>query len=120
MTDTSGRDTVAAVWRIESARIVGALARYTGDFALAEDLAPIADNVVQHGAQILSGPCPNEGPDGGTILTIREPQGGILRFVHDDRQHPTGEVITDRPFRRIVNLTELVERQSSGRAKASD
>ncbi|MFD0637164.1 RNA polymerase sigma factor [Catenulispora yoronensis] len=30
---------MAAVWRIESARIVGALARYTGDFALAEDLA---------------------------------------------------------------------------------
>lgn len=29
----------AAVWRIESARIVGALARYTGDFALAEDVA---------------------------------------------------------------------------------
>jgi RNA polymerase sigma factor (sigma-70 family) len=28
-----------AVWRIESARIVGALARYTGDFALAEDVA---------------------------------------------------------------------------------
>jgi RNA polymerase sigma factor (sigma-70 family) len=27
------------VWRIESARIVGTLARYTGDFALAEDLA---------------------------------------------------------------------------------
>ena len=33
------REAVAAVWRIESARIVGALARYTGDFALAEDLA---------------------------------------------------------------------------------
>ncbi|MFD9126375.1 RNA polymerase sigma factor, partial [Kitasatospora sp. NPDC059571] len=29
----------AALWRIESARIVGALARYTGDFALAEDVA---------------------------------------------------------------------------------
>nr|WP_318657201.1 sigma-70 family RNA polymerase sigma factor [Cellulosimicrobium composti] len=27
------------MWRIESARIVGALARYTGDFALAEDVA---------------------------------------------------------------------------------
>ena len=27
------------MWRIESARIVGALARYTGDFAMAEDLA---------------------------------------------------------------------------------
>lgn len=39
MADPTGRDAVAAVWRIESARIVGALARYTGDFALAEDLA---------------------------------------------------------------------------------
>ena len=27
------------MWRIESARIVSTLARYTGDFALAEDLA---------------------------------------------------------------------------------
>ena len=33
------RAAVEAVWRIESARIVGALSRYTGDFALAEDLA---------------------------------------------------------------------------------
>lgn len=39
MTEHEGRAAVAAVWRIESARIVGALARYTGDFALAEDLA---------------------------------------------------------------------------------
>jgi RNA polymerase sigma factor (sigma-70 family) len=34
-----GRKAVEAVWRIESARIVGALARLTGDFPLAEDLA---------------------------------------------------------------------------------
>jgi RNA polymerase sigma factor (sigma-70 family) len=33
------RQAVEAVWRIESARIVAALARFTGDFALAEDLA---------------------------------------------------------------------------------
>jgi RNA polymerase sigma factor (sigma-70 family) len=33
------RDVVSAVWRIESARIVAALARSTGDFALAEDVA---------------------------------------------------------------------------------
>ncbi|TDC50426.1 RNA polymerase subunit sigma-24 [Actinomadura sp. KC345] len=39
MSGHAGREAVAAVWRIESARIVGALARYTGDFALAEDLA---------------------------------------------------------------------------------
>ncbi|WP_206074426.1 RNA polymerase sigma factor [Antribacter gilvus] len=37
--DDAGRRTVEAVWRIESARIVGALARYTHDFALAEDVA---------------------------------------------------------------------------------
>ncbi|PDP88052.1 RNA polymerase subunit sigma-24 [Glycomyces fuscus] len=38
MADPTGREAVAAVWRIDSARIVGALARYTDDFALAEDL----------------------------------------------------------------------------------
>lgn len=35
----TARRAVEAVWRIESARIVGALARYTGDFALAEDVS---------------------------------------------------------------------------------
>ncbi|WP_434096166.1 RNA polymerase sigma factor [Streptosporangium roseum] len=35
----SARRAVEAVWRIESARIVGALSRYTGDFELAEDVA---------------------------------------------------------------------------------
>jgi RNA polymerase sigma factor (sigma-70 family) len=35
----AARRAVEAVWRIESARIVGALARYIGDFALAEDVA---------------------------------------------------------------------------------
>jgi RNA polymerase sigma factor (sigma-70 family) len=35
----SVRRAVEAVWRIESARIVAALARYTGDFPLAEDVA---------------------------------------------------------------------------------
>ncbi|MWB98918.1 RNA polymerase sigma factor [Agromyces seonyuensis] len=48
MTDDSGgrvadpaaaRRAVEAVWRIEAARIVATLTRYTGDFALAEDLA---------------------------------------------------------------------------------
>lgn len=34
-----GRQAVEAVWRIESARIVGALARLTGDLSTAEDLA---------------------------------------------------------------------------------
>lgn len=43
-----GRQAVEAVWRIESTRIVGTLARFTGDFALAEDLAQeaLADALV--------------------------------------------------------------------------
>jgi RNA polymerase sigma factor (sigma-70 family) len=36
---SDARAAVEAVWRIESARIVSALVRYTGDFALAEDVA---------------------------------------------------------------------------------
>ncbi|MCP8999552.1 RNA polymerase sigma factor [Pseudarthrobacter sp. RMG13] len=39
MSAVEARGAVEAVWRMESARIVGALARYTGDFPLAEDLA---------------------------------------------------------------------------------
>ncbi|SDP80685.1 RNA polymerase sigma factor, sigma-70 family [Arthrobacter sp. ok909] len=39
MSTVEARGAVEAVWRMESARIVGALARYTGDFSLAEDLA---------------------------------------------------------------------------------
>jgi predicted RNA polymerase sigma factor len=35
----SARRAVEAIWRIEAARIVATLTRYTGDFALAEDLA---------------------------------------------------------------------------------
>jgi RNA polymerase sigma factor (sigma-70 family) len=39
VSSNDARAAVEAVWRSESARIVGALARYTGDFTLAEDLA---------------------------------------------------------------------------------
>ncbi len=39
MGSNEARAAVDAVWRSESARIVGALARYSGDFTFAEDLA---------------------------------------------------------------------------------
>ena len=38
-TVSQAREVVGAVWRMESARIVGSLARYAGDFSLAEDVA---------------------------------------------------------------------------------
>lgn len=47
--EESARRAVVAVWRIESARIVATLTRFTGDFALAEDLAQdaLADALAQ-------------------------------------------------------------------------
>ncbi|MCR8670257.1 RNA polymerase sigma factor [Agrococcus sp. HG114] len=47
--EESARRSVAAVWRIEAARIVATLTRFTGDFALAEDLAQeaLADALAQ-------------------------------------------------------------------------
>ena len=70
-----------------------------------DDLTRIAEAVTAYGAQVLSGPLLNSSPDGGTVLTIREPQGGILRFIHGDRPHETGEEVADRPFRLAhVNL----------------
>jgi catechol 2,3-dioxygenase len=47
----------------------------------------VADASQQHGATLLSGPVPNPGPDGGTIMTIRAPGGGVLRFIHGDARH---------------------------------
>ena len=40
----------------------------------------------QHGATLLV-PCANAGPDGGTVMTIRAPDGGVLRFVYQDDRH---------------------------------
>lgn len=48
---------------------------------------------------ILLGPSADPGPAGGTILTLREPQGGILRFVHGDIQHSDARAIANRPLR---------------------
>lgn len=47
--EESARRAVVAVWRIESARIVATLTRYTGDFSLAEELAQeaLADALAQ-------------------------------------------------------------------------
>jgi catechol-2,3-dioxygenase len=53
-----------------------------------DGLSTIASAAVRAGATVLSGPAPDEGPAGGTILVIREPQGAVLRFVHGDTLKP--------------------------------
>ena len=63
----------------------------------------------QHGAEVLTGPAANRGPDGGNVMTVRAPGGGLLRFVHGDAQHaplPAGY----RPVRLAhvnVNSTDV-------------
>jgi RNA polymerase sigma factor (sigma-70 family) len=98
MADTTGREAVAAVWRIESARVVGALARYTGDFALAEDLAQeaVAEALVNW---------PRDGVPtnpAGWLLTVgkrRAIDGFRRRSALDERYaalaHEMGEVAED-------------------------
>lgn len=64
----------------------------------AADLGAIASAAQAAGSVVLAGPGPNPRPDGGTILTIREPQGSTLRFVHGDALRPE-TIAQDRPVR---------------------
>jgi catechol-2,3-dioxygenase len=59
----------------------------------------------QHGATLLSSPVLNPAPDGGTVMTIRAPGGGVLRFVHQDIRHSAPLSSANRPTRLAhVNL----------------
>lgn len=63
-----------------------ALLSVTFRAAGAENLAAIAEAASRAGATILRPPAPNAGPDGGTMLVLREPQGSTIRVVHGDRR----------------------------------
>src|SRR4051794_3495584 len=64
----AARRAVDAVWRIESARIVAALARYTGEFALAED---VAQEAVAEALVTWSREGPPANPVGWLLATAR-------------------------------------------------
>ena len=73
--------------------------------ASADDLASVAANTVAEGAQLIRAPMPTEAPDGGVVLAVRAPEGGVLRFVHGDIGHPPEPGQGDRPERLAhVNL----------------
>jgi catechol 2,3-dioxygenase len=58
-------------------------------FSVAEraDLDAIAARTPGAGGRVLSGPQPLDEPGGGTAVTIADPQGRVLRFVHGDERH---------------------------------
>jgi RNA polymerase sigma factor (sigma-70 family) len=80
----SARRAVAAVWRIESARIVATLTRAVGDFALAEDLAQ--DALAEALAQWPSTGVPaNPGAWLTTVAKRRAIDGWRRRERYDER-----------------------------------
>lgn len=73
--------------------------------ASVDDLASVAANAVAEGARLIREPAPNDAPDGGVMMAIRGPEGGILRFVHGDNSHAPEPPQGDRPQRLAhVNL----------------
>lgn len=74
----------------------------------AGDLAALAERAVAQGATVLAAPGPNAGPDGGTIVALAEPQGGVYRLVQGDRLHADAGDARDRPSRLAhVNLNSV-------------
>jgi catechol-2,3-dioxygenase len=76
--------------------------------ASADDFASIAGNVVAQGGQVISPPTANPAPDGGTVMTVRGPEGSLLHFVHGDIVHAAKSNWVDRPQRLAhVNLNSV-------------
>jgi catechol 2,3-dioxygenase len=84
------------------------------------DFATIAANAAAEGATLISPPKPNEAPDGGTVMALRGPEGGLLRFVHGDLRHAPKSSQGDRPERLAhVNLNSVdVDRSAAFYEKA--
>ncbi|MFJ6837955.1 RNA polymerase sigma factor [Streptomyces sp. NPDC091209] len=95
--DASARRAIEAVWRIESARIVGALARYTGDFALAEDVAQeaLAEALTSWAAQGVP-----TSPVGWLLATARRRaiDGFRRKSALDERYSALAGQLTDGEF----------------------
>jgi catechol-2,3-dioxygenase len=76
--------------------------------ALMGDFAAVADHVVAQGGHVVSPVAANQAPDGGTVMTVRGPEGGLLRFVHGDAVHAARSARADRPERLAhVNLNSI-------------
>src|SRR5690242_21946921 len=86
-----GTADVEAVWRIESARIVAALTRFTGDFGLAEDAAQesIAETLV---SWTLASPA---NPAGWLMATARRRANDAIRR-RTDLQNRYAPLAVDR------------------------
>lgn len=62
-------------------------------------LSTIAQRTAEQGGHVLLPPAALDEPGGGTAVTIRDPQGRVLRFVHGDQRHTDTAPHRDRPIR---------------------
>ncbi|CCD84460.1 putative Metapyrocatechase (MPC) (CatO2ase) (Catechol 2,3- dioxygenase) [Bradyrhizobium sp. ORS 285] len=76
-------------------------------FRLAEatDFDAVSRNAIREGATLIAAPAPNAAPDGGVIMSLRSPEGCVLRFVHGDARHEAKPSRPELPERLAhVNL----------------
>jgi catechol-2,3-dioxygenase len=74
----------------------------------AADLDKLASAARSFGCEILEAPAPSHEPGGGTMLVLREPQGGVLRFVHGDVVRADSGPVPNRPLRLAhVNINSV-------------
>jgi catechol-2,3-dioxygenase len=74
----------------------------------AADLDTISQTAQAYGCKILRASSPSDEPGGGTMLVLREPQGGVLRFVHGDLMHADSGPVQNRSLRLAhVNLNSV-------------
>jgi catechol-2,3-dioxygenase len=72
------------------------------------DLDAVARAARSYGCEILREAAPSDDPAGGTMLVLREPQGGVLRFVHGDLVHADSGPVANRPLRLAhVNVNSV-------------
>jgi catechol 2,3-dioxygenase len=74
----------------------------------------IVKTAPEFGGAILTGPMNNAAPGGGRVLTIHDPQGRLLKFVHGDERHVDVGDIADRPKKIthvVLNSTDVASSQ---------
>jgi catechol 2,3-dioxygenase len=78
----------------------------------ADALREIAHNVQAHGGTVLQAIAPVNEPGGGQALTVRDPQGRVLRLVHGDVLNTDVAEQKDRPIRlahAVLNSHSVAE-----------
>ena len=64
-----------------------------------EELSRVAEAVVNAGGSVLRQPALNDGPEGGTAVTVKTPEGYVLRFVHGSLKRQDGSIRRGYPSR---------------------